>query len=143
MPTNTFNLGKDCTVVCIAPTGSRVDFSIVEGFEAKQQVHNLTIRPLNGPPQAAHLPDGWTGSFMIERASSAADDLFAQIEQGYWSGGTFGIGQVFQYINEVNGSQSTYQFDGVTMHLSETGNWKADSSVKQTVTFYASTRKRV
>jgi hypothetical protein len=143
MPSNTYNLGKDCTVVLIAPTGAQINLSIVESFEAKQTVHSLTVRPLNGPPQFAHLPDGWTGSFMIERASSAADDLFSQIEQGYWAGGSFGTGQVFQYVTEVNGSTSTYQFDGVAMHLSEAGSWKADSSVKQTIQFAASTRKRV
>ena len=143
MPTNTFNLGKDCTVVLIAPTGQQVTLSIVEGFDAKQAVHSLRIRPLNGPPQGADLPDGWNGSFTVERGSSAADDLFSQIEQGYWAGGVFGIGQVFQYVTEVNGSTSTYQFDGVTMHLSDAGSWKADSSVKQTISFFASTRKRV
>lgn len=143
MPTNVFSLGKDCSLVAIAPTGQRLDLSVVTGFEARQSVHQLRIRPLNGPPQGADIPDGWTGSFEVERGSSAADDLFATIESAFWAGGILGVGQIFQYVNEVNGSQSTYQFDGVTMHLSEAGSWKADSAVKQTVQFFASTRKRV
>ena len=140
---NTFNLGKNCQVVLITSTGAQVNLGIVEGFEAKQTAHNLTVRPLNGPPQFMALPDGWTGSFMIERANSVADDLFSQIEQGYWATGVIGFGQVFQYVTELNGSVSTYQFDGVAMHLSEAGSWKADASVKQTIAFTASTRKRV
>jgi len=143
MATNTFNLGKDCTLVVIAPTGQRLDLSIVTGFDAKQEVHKLRVKPLNGPPQGADLPNGWDGTFTIERGSSAADDLFSTVETGYWAGGVMGVGQIFQYITEVSGSQSCYQFSGVTMSLSDAGNWQADSAVKQTVSFFASTRKRL
>lgn len=143
MPTNTFNLGKDCSLVVIAPTGQRIDLSIVMDFDAKQQVHQIRIDPLNGPPQGVDVPRGWNGTFGIERATSAADDLFSTLEQGFWAGGVLGNGQIFQYVQEVNGSTSTYQFDGVAMHLSEAGNYKADNSVKQTISFFASTRKRV
>jgi hypothetical protein len=143
MATSTFNLGRDSSVVVIAPTGQRIDFSIVTGFDAKQTVHQLRIKPLTGPPQGVDIPDGWTGSFEIERGSSAADDLFSSIEQGFWATGALGIGQIFQYIQEVNGSTSTYQYDGVAMHLSDAGSYKADASVKQTIAFFASTRKRV
>ena len=143
MPTTTFNIGRDSSLVLIAPTGQRIDLSIVTGFESKQAVHQLRVRPLTGPPQGADIPDGWNGSFEVERGSSAADDLISTIESGFWAGGTIGTGQVFQYIQEVNGSQSTYQYDGVTLHLSEAGNYKADATVKQTISFFASTRKRV
>lgn len=140
MPTNTFNLGKDCQLVLIGPTGARVDLEEVVGFDARQDVHDLKVRPLNGPPQAAMLPDGWTGTFQVERGNNAADQLFSQIEAGYWAGGVFGVGTIFQYINEVSGSQSTYQYNNVTMSLSEAGDWKADSAVRQTIKFFASTR---
>lgn len=143
MPTNTFNIGRDTSLVLIAPTGARVDLSLVTGFQAKQNVHSLRVRPLTGPTQGADIPDGWDGSFEIERGSSTADDLFAQIESGFWATGTLGIGQIFQYVNEVNGSTSTYQYDGVTMHLSNAGDWKSDATVKETIAFFASTRKRV
>ena len=52
-----------------------------------------------------------------------------------------GTGQIFQYITEVNGSQSVYQFNNVTMSLSDSGHWQPDSAVKQTISFFASTRK--
>lgn len=143
MPTNTFSLGKDCQLVLIAPTGAQVSLSIVTGFDAKQGVHSIRVRPLNGPPQGFDMPDGWTGSFHVERGNSALDDLFSQIEQSFWNGGSIGTGQIYQYVTEVNGSQSVYLFGGVTITLSDAGNWQADSSVKQTVTFFAATRKRV
>jgi hypothetical protein len=143
LATSLFSLGKDCTLVLIAPTGARVDLSIVTAFDSKQTVKTIHVDPLNGPPQEAHLPAGWNGTFTIDRASSAAEDLFTQIEQNYWAGGNFGWGQIYQYITERDGSQSTYLYSGVTLYLSESGSWHANDSVKQTITFFASTRKRV
>jgi hypothetical protein len=143
MPTNTFNVGLDCTLVLIAPTGQRVDLSIVTDFEAKQDVQAVRVMPLNGPPLGADLPKGWTGSFGVDRASSSVDDLFSTIEQGFWATGLFGIGQIYQYVNEVDGSESTYVFNGVTMNLSDSGSWKADGAVKQKIAFFASTRDAV
>jgi hypothetical protein len=140
MPTPTFNLGMDCSVVVISPVGGRVDLSIVEAFNAKQQVHKIRVRPLNGPPQGADVPDGWEGTFSIERGSPAADNLFSQIEAGFWAGGVLNTGQLYQYVDEVGGGTSTYTFNNVTMSLSDAGTWKSDSSVKQTIAFFASTR---
>lgn len=143
MPTNTFSLGKDCQLVLVGYDGARVDLSIVTGFDAKQNMHSIRVRPLNGPTQGADVPDGWNGSFHVERGNSTVDDLFSRIELGYWAGGNLGTGQIFQYVTERNGSVSVYQFDGVTMTLSNAGSWKQDSAVQQTIEFFASTRKRV
>lgn len=143
MATQLFNLGRDVSLVVISPMGGEVQLSIVMGFDAKQETHAIRVRPLNGPTQAADLPDGWNGSIKLDRGSSAVDDLFSQIELGYWAGGNIGTGEVYQYVNEVDGSVSTYLFGGVTMKLSDSGSWKADSTVTQSIDFYASTRKRV
>jgi hypothetical protein len=143
MPANNFNVGRDCTVVLIAPTGARTDLEIVSGFEAKQDTTKVRIRPLNGPPLGADLPNGWNGSFDIERGNSNADDLIWQIESGYWNVGTIGVGQVYQYIAEVNGSTSTYEFTNVTLSLDDSGSYKGDASVKQKISFFASQRNRL
>ena len=143
MPTNTFNIGKDAQLVVISPLGTRIDLSIVTGFNSKQDVHQVKVMPLNGPRQAVDLPDGWSGTFTLDRANSAVDDLISAIELGYWAGGVVGLGQIYHYVQEVNGSTSTYLYDAVTMHLSDAGHWKADDTVKQTITWVASTRKRV
>lgn len=140
MPTNTFNLGKDCQLVLIGPYGT-VQLSIVTGFSSRQTVKTVHVDPLNGPPIEARPPAGWTGSFTVERGSSAVDDLIATIEQGFWAGGILGTGQVYQYIAETDGSTSTYLYSGVSMSLSNAGDWQTDSSVKQTLEFFASTRR--
>lgn len=143
MPTAAFNLGRDCTIVIQTPTG-RLDAQIVTQFDAKQKVKNLRIAPLNGPPIGADLPDGWDGTFQLDRANASVDDYFSNLEQTFWAAGTFPINiTIYQYVQEVSGSTSTYQYDGVTMHLNETGTWKAEEQVKQTVTFFAATRRKV
>jgi len=140
---NSFNLGKNVSLVLLAPNGSRVDLTILTAFKASQKIHDLVVHPLSGPPIGQYLPAGWEGEFTIERGNAAVDNLFIQIESGFWAGGDVGTGSIYQYVAERDGSQSTYQFDGVTMQHSDTGEWKAESSVKQTVKFFASTRKRI
>lgn len=143
MPNQIFNLGRDVSLVVISPLGGTLPLSIVMSFDAKQETHAIRVRPLNGPTQAADLPDGWNGSIKLDRGSSAVDDLFSQIELGYWAGGNIATGEIYQYVSEVDGSTSTYLFGGVTMKLDDAGSWKADSTVTQSISFYASTRKRV
>jgi hypothetical protein len=50
---------------------------------------------------------------------------------------------MYQYITELDGSVSTYQFDGVVFKLSNAGTWKGDASVKQKLDFYASRKRRI
>lgn len=144
MPANTFNVGRDCQVVLIAPgTGQRVDLEIVSGFTARQDTTKVRIGPLNGPPIGADLPNGWQGTFDIERGNSNADDLIYQIESGYWNAGLIGVGTLYQYVQEVNGSTSTYEFSNVALSLDDAGAYHGDASVKQRISFFASVRNRV
>src|SRR5438309_2541341 len=101
MPTPAFNLGRDCTIVIQTPTG-RLDAQIVIQFDAKQRVKNVRVNPLDGPPIGADLPDGWDGTFQIDRANAAVDDFFSGLEQSYWATGFYPINMViYQYIQEV------------------------------------------
>lgn len=142
MALNSFNTGKDCQVVVIGPTG-RLDLEHVTGFEAKQVTASVRVDRLDGVILGAELPKGWDGVFELERGSSAADDLLSQIEQSYLNGITPAPGTLYQYIDEVDGSTSTYQFNGVVFKLASAGAYKGDASVKQTLEFFASSRSRV
>ena len=140
---NDFNIGKQCSAVIIGPFG-RLDLALITEFMAKQVVDKVKVKPLNGPPIEKHLPGGWEGGFKLDRANSAADDFIALVESGYWAGtSNVPVCTLFQYVTELNGSLSTYQFDGVALHLSDAGSYKANEAVKQSVDFFASTRKRV
>jgi hypothetical protein len=142
MPYNTFTIGSDCQIVVLGPFG-RVDLAHVTGFEAHQMTLALRVDRLDGVQLGAELPKGWTGSFMLDRGSSAVDDFIAQIEQAYLAGQAINAGTLYQYINEPDGSTSTYQFNGVVFKLTSAGVYKGDAAVTQKLDFYASGRIRV
>jgi hypothetical protein len=80
---------------------------------------------------------------MLDRGSSAADDFIATIEQAYLAGQPIGAGTLYQYVNEPDGSSSTYQFGGVVFKLSSAGAYRGDDAVAQKLEFYASNRRRL
>lgn len=142
MPYNTFTVGSDCQLVVMGSFG-RMDMEHVTGFEAHQLTLALRVDRLDGVQLGAELPKGWTGSFMLDRGSSAVDDFIAQIEQAYLAGQSISAGTLYQYVNEPDGSTSTYQFNGVVFKLTSAGVYKGDAAVTQRLDFYASGRVRV
>lgn len=142
MPSNAFSVGRDCQLVVMGPFG-RVDLTHVTGFEARQITLPIRIDRIDGTQLAAELPKGWDGYFEIERGSSAVDDFIAAIEAAYFSNGAIPAGTLYQYVQEVDGSTSTYQFDGVVFKLAQAGLWRGDQSVKQRLEFFAARRRRI
>ena len=142
MPINSFSIGRDCQLVVMGPQG-RVDLTYVTGFESRQMTQSVRLDRLDGVPMGAELPKGWEGSFEVERGTSAVDDFIATSEQIYLSQGSLPAGTVYQYVAEVDGSTSTYQFSGVVFKLVNAGTWKGDSTVKQKLEFFATQRQRI
>jgi len=139
---NNFSVGRDCQLVVMGPFG-RVDLSHVTGFESRQMTAPVRVDRIDGTQLAAELPKGWEGMFELERGSSAADDFIARIEAAYNEGSAVPQGTLYQYINEADGSTSTYQYDGAVFRFVQAGTWRGDASVKQRLEFFASTRKRI
>lgn len=137
-----FNIGKEYSIVVIGPFG-RVDFSKVSSFDAKPSVKVVKINPLNSPPIARNIFDGWDVNITIERANSAADDLQALQETAFWAGVIVPSGTVYVYISEIDGSTSTWQYNDCTMHLEDAGSASQEKSVTQKVKIFASQRVRV
>lgn len=50
---------------------------------------------------------------------------------------------VYQYIAEVDGSVSTFQYSDVVFRLANAGSWRGDAPVRQRLEFFASFRTRV
>ena len=139
---NPYSIGRDCQVVLLW-NGIRVDLRDVTGFQAEQQTKLLRSDPLNSIPVEFNTPSGWRGKFQLDRGSSALDDLIAAIEAAFWNAGVIGSGTIYQYVTESGGSISTYEFIGVALTLAESGHYRAESIVTQTVNFFASQRNRV
>jgi hypothetical protein len=142
MTSNVFSVGRDCQLVVMGPFG-RVDLTHVTGFESRQQTHPIRIDRIDGVQLAAELPKGWDGSFELERGSSSADDFIAAIEAAYFAGGAVQPGMLYQYVQETDGSTSTYQYEGVVFKLAQAGTWRGDASVKQRLEFFGTKRVRV
>ena len=142
MALTNFSVGRDTQLVVMGPAG-RIDLTHVTGFEARQVTQSVRVSRLDGTPMGTELPKGWEGSFDLERGNSAADDFIAAAEQQYFTGTIATSGTMYQYVTETDGSTSTYQYDSVTFKLASAGQWKGDASVKQTLDFFASRRRRV
>jgi hypothetical protein len=142
MPYNTFSIGSDCQLVVMGPFG-RVDLAHVTGFEANQVTMAIRVDRLDGVQLGAELPKGWSGNFTLDRGSPMADDFIAAIEQAYLAGQSIPAGTLYQYVNEPDGSTSTYQFSGVVFKLTSAGVYRGDAPVAQRLEFYASSRASI
>ena len=142
MPINSFSIGRDCQLVVMGPQG-RVDLTYVTSFESRQMTQSIRLDRLDGIQMGAELPKGWEGSFKVERGTSAVDDFIASSEQSFLNSGALPAGTVYQYVTEVDGSVSTYQFSGVVFKLLNAGSWKGDASVRQKLEFFATQRQRI
>jgi hypothetical protein len=142
MAATQFSIGRDCQLVVIGPQG-RVDLSYVTAFQSNQVTQPVRVDRLDGIQMATELPKGWEGSFEVERGSSAVDDFIAAAEVAYRTSGSLPYGQVYQYVNEPDGSTSTYQYTGVVFRLVNAGIWRGDGAVKQKLEFFAAARVRL
>ena len=130
MPINSFSIGRDCQLVVMGPQG-RVDLTYVTGFESRQMTQSVRLDRLDGVQMGAELPRGWT------------DDFIAAAEQIFLTQGSLPAGTVYQYVTEVDGSTSTYEYSGVVFKLVNAGTWRGDASVKQKLEFFATQRQRI
>ena len=142
MSFTTFSVGRDTQLVVLGPSG-RVDLEHVVAFESRQLTQSVRVSRLDGTQLGTELPKGWEGSFELERGNSVVEDFIAVTEKAYLNGRSSGSITMYQYINETDGSVSTYQYAAVTFKLVNAGVWKGESSVKQKLEFFAVSRSRI
>jgi hypothetical protein len=147
MPVNTgfgtLNIGKDVVLDITLPNNQVLQVSYITAFTAKQNTKELDSKGLDGINRLASLPDTWSGDFSIDRASSALDDYFAQVEAGYYSGGILNAVRITETIQEASGVITQYRYDGVSLSYTDAGNYQGDAYVKQKLTWKASRRIKV
>lgn len=145
MPMNSFNVGSDCRVVVQHPlaAGGQLDLGDVTNFKAAQQTKALNYTTIEGTTKKGEYPTGWSGTFQLERTDHAVDDFICTLEQAILNNQNAGTGTVYQYVTELDGSTSTYQYTGVAFKFTDAGTYAGAETVKQTLNFEASTRARV
>lgn len=140
-----FSVGRDCQIVIVhplAPSG-RIDLPNLTMFTCKQETVGIKVDRLDGVQLNAELPKGWSISIENERHGPGLDDLSSLIEAAWYNSGTYSTATIYQYITEPNGSVSTYQFDSVALKFSDPGDWKGDSSVKQSISGMCNRRRKL
>lgn len=142
MSITTFSVGRDTQLVVIGPSG-QITLNHITAFDSRQITQSVRVNRLDGNQMGIELPKGWEGSFELERGDSVVEDFIAAMEQSYFNGSTSGLSSMYQYVSEVDGSTSTYQFDSVVFHLSNAGQWRGDTAVKQKLEFFASRKVRI
>jgi hypothetical protein len=142
MSISTFSVGRDTQLVVIGPSG-QITLNHVTAFDSHQVTQSVRVNRLDGNQMGMELPKGWEGAFELERGDSVLEDFIANVEQGYFNGSMNTLGSMYQYVSEVDGSTSTYQYDSVVFHLSNAGQWRGDAAVKQKLEFFASRRTRI
>lgn len=141
--TGSFSTGRDLTLVIVSGSGLTVDLTNITQWDARQKATDAQVKRLDGLRLHGMLPDGWEGSFTVERFNSALDDLFAAQEVLWLNVGIIQNATMFQYVLEADRSESRYQFENVAMKLDNAGDFTADKSVAQKVSWAATRRRRV
>lgn len=143
-PTAGFNVGHDVTVVVLSPiSGAPLTFGNVTDFDSQPVTKSLESSPLSAPPLFGDVPHGWSGSLMVDRASSATDDTFAALEASYWAGKTQAYGGITEYIQELNGAVSQYTYDNVVFTLKNAGKKGSQAKITMSISFRASQRRKI
>jgi len=142
MPINGYSVGRDYTLVIQTATGP-LQLNKITGFKKKQEVTDVRVKRIDGITDHVRFPDGWSGSFDVERQDASVDNYIAQVEAGYYSGINEQPCQIYETIQEANGAVSQFRMDGVLLTLADGGNVAGDATVKQSLSFVASRRIKV
>ena len=141
MPLNQMSVGRDVTVQVFDPNaGGVVSIKNITMFDAKPSTIQIKSKGIDGIVRHATEPDGWSGSFDVDRYGPNVDRLFALLESNYYAGVNIQSQTITQTIQEADGSVSQYRFTGVALVYSDAGSWSNGKQVTQKITWNASQR---
>jgi hypothetical protein len=145
MPVNGYSVGRDVTVTISGPGGTTIVIpaSAVTAFDKRPGKREDYSRPLNSPPIPLYMPDGWRGTFSVDRQDPTLDTFQASQEANFWAGQNTLSGTILESITETNGSTSQYRYDDVMYWVDEPGAASADRKISQRVEWTAGRRTRV
>ena len=143
MPVNNFTVGKDISLVIQTPTGQLNIASGITDFSADPMYTELKSKPLSGIPQFGLIPDGWKGSFKLDRLNPLVDNYFAALEAAYYQGTNQLAGTLYETITEPDGSVTQWRYTGLIIKLDKAGDFSGDKKVEQTISFMAAQKIKV
>src|SRR5580700_6297777 len=119
MPVNGFSVGKDVSLSLTNPSGTFPTVGITS-FTAKPMFTDIKSKRLDGQTYFGEIPDGWTGTFKLDRTSPDVDTFFAALEAAYYAGQNTPAGTIQEVILEADGTTTTWQYTGVVLKLEDT-----------------------
>jgi hypothetical protein len=140
MPMNGFNVGRDVTLNIVGFDGSVKSFSLITNFDRRQDTNHIQVKGLDGVVRHLEIPDGWQGTFDVEKQDDAIDAYFATLEQAYYDGQNIAAATITETITNVNGSISQYSYTGVMLKYDDAGGVKGDDTIKPKISWCASRR---
>jgi hypothetical protein len=142
MPINGFSVGRDIALDITGAEGP-LRLGLITKFSSKPEMTEEKIKGLDGVVRHVRFPEGWSGTFEIERQNALLDQYFAQLEDDYYAGANESPCTITETIIEPTGELSQYRYEGVLLKLEEAGDWEGAKTVKQRLSFVASRRKRI
>lgn len=143
MPVSGFTVGRDVSLDIVSKKKGILRFPIRTGFSRKQESVELKSKGLDGVIRFGTIPDGWSGNFDLDRASSELDDYIASEEADYYAGRNSDEISFTETITEPNGALTQYRYTGVCMKYSSAGDLAGDQKVTQKVDWMASKRIKI
>lgn len=138
-----FSLGKDIAVDMFDAGGNPLRFGNITDFDSKPQFKNLESEGIDGINRFGEIPHSWKLTWGFDRDSPDFERWIAFNETSYYAGGTIQNGTVTETISEPDGSISVYQYQGVAMKPTDTGNWKGTAKVSMKCEATASRKVRL
>jgi hypothetical protein len=142
MPANGYTVGRDVSLDIGSPTGV-LRFSIKTGWKATPKYSDVDVNKLDGENDHLFIPKGWDLQFDYERSGNTIDNYFAQAEADYYAGLNALALTVTETIREPNGGVSQFRYTKVQLKYGGNGDFKGDTTVKQTIMGSASRRLKV
>ncbi|MGI4776955.1 MAG: hypothetical protein ACRYGA_02360 [Janthinobacterium lividum] len=115
----------------------------ITNFTSQPKTSNVESKGMDAVTRHGVFPEGWRGTFDVDRMSGVLDTFWAQIEADYYAGVNTLPGTITETIAEPDGSISQYRYTGVMFDFKDAGAKAANGLVKQKLDFMASRRLKV
>ena len=142
MPSYNFSVGRDVSLTVVTSYGT-LTFNGLTDFSADPMTTDLKSKGIDGTPRFGFIPDGWKGSFKLDRLDPLTDNWWANVEADYFSGKNAQTGTIQEIVTEADGSVTQWQYTGVVLRLDKAGDWGGDRKVEQSVTFEAALKTKI